>query len=110
MSKLTAICGKLKEEVVLKGFDGVELKIDLLPPKVEDLTEISKVFKSKKEGEELTIDESAEVLMLAKRLFKQSLPDATEQEIDEVFLLNFNAVTKAVLSLIQKSFNQTEKK
>ena len=110
MSKLTALCGKVKEDLVLKNEDGSEIIITLKAPKVEDLSEISELFSTKKDGENISKEQMETVLKMAKKMIKEAEPDATEEEINEVVLKNLPTVINAIINILNKSFGVVEKK
>jgi HEPN domain-containing protein len=110
MSKLTALCGKIKEDLVLKGEDGSEIKVTLKAPLVEDLAEISELFTNGKNTESVSKEQMASILKIAKRMIKESVPDATDEEINEVVLQNMNTIVMGIISLLNKSFGGIEKK
>ena len=88
MSKLTALCGKLSEEVTLSNGEKIVLKA----PKVEDLAELIPLFGENKEEGKLSPEQLTKTVAVLKKMLKRSVIDATEEEIDEVVLGELNVL------------------
>lgn len=99
MSKLTALCGKLKEEVILSDGTVIELKA----PRVEDLAELVPLF-GKAEGEAMTSEQLTKTTSVLKKMLKRSIPDATDEEIDEAVLSEMNVLIEGMTKLLSKAF------
>lgn len=109
MSKLTKLCGKLVEKVELgEGENKVELILKV--PKVEDLADIAVLFQENKEVDKLTPEQLKTVVNIIRGVLKNSDPEATDEEINEVIVSNLGILMEAVMSLLQKSFKVDEKK
>ena len=108
MSKLTSMVGKTKEVVTLSNGETIEL----LPPKVSDLPELISVFKGKKEGEEMSFsgEEFSAVIKVIKSVLKRSVPDATDEEIEEVLLTDMGVILEGLTKLINRVFGGMGKK
>lgn len=105
MSRLSNLCGKLKEEVKLSDGTIIELKA----PKVEDLAELMPLFseetKDKMTSEQLTITTN-----VLKKMLKKSVPDATEEELDEVILTELPKLMTGLTNLLNKAFGGSQTK
>ena len=106
MSKLSALCGKVKGKIVFS--DGTEL--ELKPPKVEDLSILAEAFSGHKEGDNLNSEQLSKILTIARRMLKEADSTATDEEIDEVLVSEFEKVLEGIMGLLEKSFgNKTPK-
>lgn len=100
MSRLSSLCGKLKEDVTLSNGDVIELKA----PKVEDLAELVPLFNSENKEGKMTSEQLTKTTNVLKKMLKRSIPDATEEELDEVVLLELNTLMTGMTSLLNKAF------
>ena len=105
MSKLSNLCGKLKEEVTLNDGTVIEFKA----PKVEDLTELMPLFSGEDNGK-MSPEMLAKVTEVLKKMLKRSVPDATDDEIDETVMTNLNTLLNGMTSLLNKVFGTDDDK
>lgn len=106
MSKLSKLCGKLKQEVVLgEGEDATT--IILKTPKVKDLTELVELFKDDKE--EMNGKKLETIINILTEQLKQEDPEATEEEINEVITTNLPVLVEALTKLLTKAFDSKKK-
>jgi len=100
MSKLTSLCGKLKEEVKLSNGETIILKA----PKVEDLSELVELFGDGKDIDKMSGTQLKSMFGIVRKLLKQSVPDATDDEIEEVLFSEFAILIEGMTKLFEKSF------
>ena len=109
MSKLTALCGKTKEKIILgEGENKVEL--ELMPPKVSDLSNILGVFDKTGADGKISGEQIEKIAEVLSRMVKQAVPDATDEEIDEIVSTHFQELTNSMTKLLEKSFKTTDVK
>lgn len=99
MSKLSNLCGKLTQEIKLSDGTIVVFKA----PKVEDLAEIMGLF-DEAEAEKFSGEQLIKTSGVLKKLLKQSIPDATDEEIEEVALLEMKVLMEGLSELLKKAF------
>jgi len=102
MSRLTALTGKMKLPMVLKAYDGTELQLELDFAKVDMLGDIVP-FLNKKEGDPVTKEHMVAFTKLSKDLLKNSVPDATDAEVQEVVIQNINVLAEAFKKMLYRS-------
>ncbi len=109
MSKLTSLCGKLKEEVIIKDEEGNEVTVVLKAPLIEDIDEIFEAIGDGKD-KNFSPKQMVKLVNVLKRMILRSIPDATEEEVNEVIVSNLTLFSEALLKLVNKSLGVSEKK
>lgn len=99
MSRLAALCGKLKKEVDLGNGVTIELKMC----KVKHLSELAEAVSGAEEGKisGKQIEAMANVL---KEMLREAVPDATEEEIEEIVILKFAELSTALTDMLNSIF------
>lgn len=107
MSKLTKLCGKLVENVTIgEGEDALTLVLKV--PKVKELSGLIELFN--KEGtESMSADKLEQISKILFEMIKQNVPDATEDEINEIMITNLNKLVEGLTSLLSKAFDNGKK-
>jgi len=133
MSKLSALCGKYNSKIVLgEGENQIEINLKLM--KTQELSEIFKSFNSRNSAivkrisklppeereaaiEKLTPEEREQVLGsnsesfnnmvdMIKKALRNSIPEATDEEVDEIALLYYDELSEALMGMIDKIFSR----
>ena len=109
MSKLTKLCGKLKETVELgEGED--KITVELKAPNVEDLSEIAALFSNKDKTDGISPEQLTKITRVLMKMLKESEPDATDEELSEVIVANLGVLISSLTKLLEKAFNIKDKK
>jgi len=105
MSKLSGLCGKYNREITLgEGEEQIKLNLKLL--KTEDLDELFEMMGEANKGEVNSGKQFQKMLRLIKKTLKQSVPDATEKEIDEIALVYSAKLSEEIMSMFNSIFEK----
>lgn len=108
MSKLTKLCGKLKEEVEI-GDGEDKVIITLRPPMIEDLSELTPLFNNKTE-DGLSAEQLIKVTGVLKNQLKADDPTASDEEINEIIVVNLSKLIEGLGKILEASFKVDDSK
>jgi ribonuclease HIII len=106
MSKLSKLCGKLQQEIVL-GEGDEAIKIVLKVPKIKELSNLVELFKE--DSKELSGEKLQKIVEVLEKQIKEAVPDATDEEIQEVILSNLPKLIEGLTTLLSKAFDNGKK-
>lgn len=105
MSKLSALCGKYSKEITL-GEEPNEIKIKLKLLKTEDLDELFEMMNESNKKEQDSGKQFQKMISLIKKTLRQSVPDATEDEIDEIAFVYSAELSEKIMDMFNSIFDK----
>jgi hypothetical protein len=103
MSRYTALVGNMKKKVTLQGLGTETIEVELNYPLVPDLAEILPVILKKDKNASMSKEELLVFSAIIKKLLKEAEPEATDDELEKITLLNLRSLMETMSDMVTKS-------